>query len=153
MNSYNFLASFIPIVPSSFPANLRVDEMNLSSRNMTILWDNVPSIHRNGRILQYTLNYGPVDSEFITVTIDTDQGMFYNAPDLIPGTVYSINIAASTELGKGEFSNDINPQTLEESKYSNIFVYSQSIGRTSWVLLYDLTGNGLFCYREAKVES
>ncbi len=114
-------------VPSSFPANLRVNETSKSSRNATILWDNVPHIHRNGEIVEYTLSYGPVNSELIIVTISAaDQGgMFFDATSLIPGTVYSINIAASTSQGRGDHSNNINPITKEESAYT---IYTKCVG-------------------------
>ncbi len=103
-------------VPSVAPPDLRVNITG--SRSMTISWNNVPLIHRNGEIILYTLSYGPVNKELITVNVNAGEGMFFQALDLIPATVYSIKVAASTSRGRGDFSNDITGETTEESEWT-----------------------------------
>ncbi len=106
--------------PSVAPPGLRVNETG--SRNMTILWDSVPLIHRNGEIVQYKLSYAPVNEELIEAIVNAADGMLFRAIDLIPGTLYSIKVAAFTSQGGSTFSDDINPRTLEESEWTIITI-------------------------------
>lgn len=95
-----------------------VMESSRFSRNMTIHWNTVPLIHQNGELTHYTIRYNPVDDEPITDTVDAENE-FYVAVNLIPGLLYSFEVAASTRQGMGSFSQTLFRRTLEESELCN----------------------------------
>jgi len=83
---------------------------------MTIRWSEVPFIHQNGEITHYTVLYGFVDRQSILEVRVNASDISFEATSLIPGRVYTVEIAASTNQGRGVFSQAIFATTLEESK-------------------------------------
>lgn len=103
-------------VPSAPPSNVQVNETTKGCYNFTILWESVPHIHQNGNITHYTLRYRPVLSSTVLVNVPAVEGMSYLAVGLIPGTLYSIEVAASTSQGMSDFSHPFFVETIEKGE-------------------------------------
>ena len=96
---------FIP-VPSGAPQNLTI--INSTSTSVTISWNSVKCVHRNGLIIHYTITYSPVDStdqmtDRVNIT-DPDNGGSYTASGLQPSTNYVFRVAAVNDAGLGVFA-------------------------------------------------
>ena len=104
MHIYNVLS-----VPSKAPQNLTI--INITSTSVTISWDSVECIHRNGLITQYLLIIRPVDTsdsnleKFVTLNSDgPDNGGGYMATALQPSVSYMFKVAAINNNGIGPFT-------------------------------------------------
>ena len=69
----------------------------MSSFSITVQWGPVDCIHRNGDITGYLVRYGQ-QTLSTSVTEATLSG-------LTPSTLYSIEVAAVTSAGTGQFSS------------------------------------------------
>ena len=84
---------------------------------MTVSWDSVECIHRNGLITHYQLVYEPVDDfahSLATMIIsgDPDDGGVYMAAGLDPSSGYLFKVAAVNNIGVGHFAT-VTVQTKE----------------------------------------
>ena len=95
---------------------VRVEDSLTFSRNMTIQWSDVPLIEQNGELTRYTVKYNPVDANVLMADVSAENN-FFLAVDLIPGRLYTIQVAASTSQGLGVFSQPIFKDTLEEGEW------------------------------------
>ena len=96
---------FIP-GPSGAPQNLTV--INSTSTSVTISWNSVQCVHRNGLVTHYTITYSLMDStdqmtDRVNIT-DSDNGGSYTASGLQPSTNYVFRIAAVNDAGVGVFA-------------------------------------------------
>ena len=94
-------------VPSGAPQNLAI--INSTSTSVTISWDSVECIHRNGLITHYNISYGPVgDTNLVkTVTVNSDEpddGGSYTATGLERTQNYLFKVAAVNVPGVGVFA-------------------------------------------------
>ena len=110
---YVYTPLFPPPVPSAAP------EFTLSttSTSITVSWQPLPSCDQNGVITNYTIAYrmeGGTDSEIV---VDAANRM-HVVESLTPYTNYSIKMAASTSVGRGEFGPNVTVQTDESSEAS-----------------------------------
>ena len=91
-------------VPSAPPDPVRLSVV--TSTAITVQWEMVPCVHRNGDITGYLVQYiggGATDSKSVTgddATMTTFEG-------LMPSTTYSIVIAAVNDAGTGDYSNSM----------------------------------------------
>ena len=108
--------SFKPLTypaPSAPPDSVRLSVV--SSTSITVQWEMVPCIHRNGDITDYSVQYtrgGVTDSNSVSggdATMTTIEG-------LRPSTTYSITMAAVNDAGTGVYSDPTIIQT-PQSKY------------------------------------
>ena len=96
-----------PVVPTGAPQNLTI--INSTSTSVTISWDSVECIHRNGLITHYQLVYEPVDifgnnpSTMIS-SGEPDDGGSYTATRLDPSSSHLFKVAAVNKLGFGPFA-------------------------------------------------
>lgn len=117
-NKYEHVILLSLSVPSAPPRS--VQEGGLTTSRMSLIqWETVEDIHRNGEIVSYTLRYGRISTggiNTVSILASNAEFFFFNVTSLTPGVVYFLEVAASTRLGIGEFSESIHPQTLEERK-------------------------------------
>ena len=95
-------------VPSGAPQNLTI--INSTSTCVTISWDSVECIHRNGLITHYIISYGPVgDTNLVkTDTVNNDglnAGGNYMATGLSPSQNHLFEVAAMNDAGMGRFAS------------------------------------------------
>ena len=110
---YSIYFTFL-LVPSSPPTNVSV--VDFTSTSITITWDEVPAIDRNGIITEYEVEYNQS-----TFDINTTQTVRVNSSSrMVQLTAlheyvnYSIQVRAYTEVGFGPYSDDIYERTLED---------------------------------------
>ena len=84
-----------------------------TSTSITVMWDRLSCVDRNGEITGYRIQYGtttPLDqTEMITGTSATDRTI--TASGLVPLTTYMFRIAAVNSDGVGPYSNEDNFDT------------------------------------------
>ena len=76
---------------------------NFTETSITVQWDPLDCIHRNGDITGYSVQYG---GETVSVSGDSSGGI-YVISGLIPSTNYSIKVAAENIVGIGQYSLEI----------------------------------------------
>ena len=97
-------------VPSAAPTSVRT--FSDSSSSITVQWEMVPCIHRNGDITGYSVQYGVVGSgstQTVSVSGDTRQTTIFG---LRPSRTYSIQVTAVNSAGTGLYSAPTNQLTL-----------------------------------------
>ena len=101
---------FCPPAPSAAPVDLIF--LSSTSSTISIQWEAVPCIHRNGRITGYIIRYKEVcGGVFINESVNGDQREA-NITGLQSSTFYDIRIAAVNSVGTGPFTSiDLNAST------------------------------------------
>ena len=99
--------------PSAAPSNVSVSEV--TSSNITVQWGAVDCIHRNGDITGYTIMYmytilGSANTETLTVSGGSADSVTISS-GIESNTTYTIQVAASTIVGTGPFSNPVDIHT------------------------------------------
>ena len=98
--------------PSAPPDSVMISEVTSSS--ITVQWEMVPCIHRNGDITGYSVEYtrgGSTQTMRVTggdATMTTIEG-------LLPSTTYSIVMAAVNDAGTGVYSDSMTIQTPDST--------------------------------------
>ena len=100
-------------VPSAAP---EFSVTAVTATSITITWQPLPACQPNGDITNYTIAYimeGGMDMRFSVV--DAPNLMDVVEP-LTPYTNYTIKMAASTSVGRGEFGPELIVQTNESGE-------------------------------------
>ena len=79
----------------------------VSSRSVTVNWNEIPCIQRNGRIITYDTAFGPSGGGTIS-------GRSFTANRLMPFTNYTFRVRGVNSAGPGPYSDLINITTSEE---------------------------------------
>ena len=114
-----FSCYLFPSVPSAAP------EFNIKSvtaTSITITWHPLPPCERNGVITNYTIAYrmeGGMDMSFREVVV-VDTRLMHVVESLTPYTNYTIKMAATTSVGRGEFGPEMTVETYESSKLQSV---------------------------------
>ena len=87
--------------PSAPPMSVSVSEVTSSS--ITVQWGPVECIHRNGDITGYSVQYGEMGSESTQTMPVSATPRRYVISGLMPSTTYSIQVAAETSAGTGQY--------------------------------------------------
>ena len=106
--SHILLKCPLPPAPSAAPSNVRVT--GATSTTVTVQWEMVPCIHRNGEITGYSVRYsgdGSTDTSFVSGG-GTRQTTISG---LTPSTDYTIQVAAINDAGTGPYSNGMVQRT------------------------------------------
>ena len=114
MPMYAFVHAHLPsyTVPSTAPV-FNVDMTTATS--IAVAWQPFPSCEENGVITNYTIAYrmeGRMDMSFVKLVVPAANLTAVVSP-LIPYTNYTIKMAASTSVGRGEFGPEVTVQTSE----------------------------------------
>ena len=95
-------------VPSEVPQNLTI--INSTSTSVTISWESVECIRRNGLITHYIVGYardGANSQWHVNVTVNItnqDDGGSYTATGIDNTTRYTFKVAAVNEAGVGLYA-------------------------------------------------
>ena len=90
----------------------------VTATSITLTWQPLPTCKQNGVITNYTIAYrmeGGMDMNFPEMVVDAANLTAVVTP-LTPYTDYTIKMAASTSVGRGEFGLEVTVQTNESSK-------------------------------------
>ena len=90
-------------VPSAAPANVSLITQTVSS--ITVAWEPVPCMHRNGDITGYAVMYRELSSGLATYVHETVAIRNIDITGLKPSTLYEIAVAAFNSVGTGPFTN------------------------------------------------
>ena len=83
----------------------------MTSRNITVTWDTIECIERNGIITNYTVVFQERGGANVSGnTVDRT----FSAGGLTPGTVYTFQVAGVNDAGTGVFSTTTDITTDEE---------------------------------------
>ena len=92
----------------------------MSSTSITVQWEMVPCIHRNGDITGYSVQYTGGGSTQ-TMNVTGGDATMTTIEGLRPSTTYSIIMAAVNDAGTGDYSDPMIIQT-PQSKYYVLLV-------------------------------
>ena len=95
----------ISTVPSAGPASVTAGTVTVNS--ITVQWEEVPCLRRNGEITGYTVVARTIGEDDVFVNIDIDDGREATISGLIPSTQYSVAVAAVNSAGTGPFNGII----------------------------------------------
>ena len=114
--------TYLPPVPTGAPTNVRTSSGTFSS--ITVQWEAVDCIHRNGDITGYSVRYGVQGSGEGDRTVEMASGDSNGGTHQISGlsaaTVYTIEVAAVNSAGTGDYSSLNNQPTLGNSIHTLI---------------------------------
>ena len=99
-----------PPAPSAPPTS--VSTSNMTSSNVSVQWESVVCIHRNGDITGYSVRYGVQgNGSTQTMNVSGDTTTETTITGLNSATNYSIEVAAVNSAGTGDYSNSISAIT------------------------------------------
>ena len=101
------------LVPDGVPTITSITASVL--RQLNITWSPPPVGSRNGIITSYTIRYSLVGGSSSTRTTPNNATTF-NLDQLNPGETYAVAVAASTRPGTGNFSQQVEAQTISMRK-------------------------------------
>ena len=110
--------SRILVVLSSVPSAAPEFTVNITATNITLTWQQLPTCEQNGVITNYTIAYrmeGRMDMNFNDTVVDAANLTAVVTP-LTPYTNYTIKMAASTSVGRGDFGPEVTARTNESSE-------------------------------------
>ena len=109
---------FTHLSPPSVPSAAPEFTVSTTATNITITWQPLPTCEQNGVITNYTIAYrmeGGMNMNFTEMVVDAASLTAVVTP-LTPYTNYTVKMAASTSVGRGEFGPEMTVQTNESSK-------------------------------------
>ena len=110
-----------PPAPSAPPTYVRVSEVTFSS--ITVHWEPVDCIQRNGDITGYSVQYGETSSAVGGETYTSVTHVTHvTISGLTPSTEYTVSVAAINIIDAGIFSGEVVQQTAGD--YPKYFSYS-----------------------------
>lgn len=74
--------------------------LSATASNITVQWNEVECIHRNGNITGYTISYTNTQNE----TVTGSEALSVVLTDLLPSTSYTVKVAAINSVGIGIYS-------------------------------------------------
>ena len=109
-NSYS-----VPTEPATSPRN--VETVALSSIEIMVTWVEVDAIDENGIIINYEVQYQPLQftNTLDTISINTTN-LSENITSLEEYVEYNISVRAYTSVRPGPYSDPVTERTLEDRK-------------------------------------
>ena len=89
----------------------------VSSRSITVDWNEIPCIQRNGRNIRYEVEFGPSGG----VTTSMIFGRSFTANGLTPFTNYTFQVHGVNDEGPGPYSDLITITTSEEGNLMELY--------------------------------
>ena len=89
----------------------------VSSRSITVNWNEIPCIQRNGRNIRYEVEFGP-SGEGTTSMISERS---FTANELTPFTNYTFRVRGVNDEGPGPYSDLITIITSEEGNLMELY--------------------------------
>ncbi len=99
------------LAPSAPPRNVM---LIATSRSITVTWDTITCIERNGIITSYTVEFGPSGNPTMRTAITE---LTFTANGLTPFTNYTFRVAGVNSVNTGIYSDTITITTPEDSKH------------------------------------
>ena len=98
------------LAPSAAPTSVSVLP-NVTSSSITVQWEMVPCINRNGDIAGYLVQYEQVGSGSPHTLTVSEGGILTTIQSVMSSTNYSIQVAAENSAGTGPYSDRIVVET------------------------------------------
>ena len=113
LHCYNICS--VPAEPATSPQNVEI--FALSSTEIMVTWVEVDAIDENGIIINYEVQYQPLQFTNIlnTISINTTN-LSENITSLQENVEYNISVRAYTSVGPGPYSDPVTERTLEDRK-------------------------------------
>ena len=108
-----------PTEPATPPQNVQTSA--LSSTEIMVTWEMVPAIDENGIIINYEVQYEPLQfaSVLSTASVNTTD-LSVNIVELQEYVEYNISVRAYTSVGPGPYSDPMTERTLEDGECDSI---------------------------------
>ena len=111
--------------PSAPPIDVTADG---ASTTITVQWGSVPCIHQNGAITGYSVQYGVEGSGNTQTLIFTGNGAEISG--IVTSTNYTVQVAAITSAGVGEYSDPpliVNTESMFYCSFTTTFYITFSL--------------------------
>ena len=115
-----FMLFLPPTEPATPPQNVQATA--LSSTQIMVTWEEVPTIDQNGIITIYEVRFDPLQFTGVLMT------EYMNATDMLVVLTslqeyveYNISVRAYTSVGPGPFSDDVAERTFEDRELITLF--------------------------------
>ena len=95
----------------------------ISSTEILVSWDEVPTIDQNGVIILYEVQYEPLmtfGGALVTMTMNTSYTSIVLG-ELQEYVEYNITVRAYTSVGPGPFSPSVDNRAFEDGKYTKLY--------------------------------
>ena len=86
----------------------------MTARSVSVSWNEIECIERNGMITNYTVEFSSLGGSVIPGVLMVERR--FTASGLTPFTNYTFRVAGVNSIGAGPFSDLITIQTVEASK-------------------------------------
>ena len=97
----------VPLSPAPSDGPASVTAGIVTANSITVQWEEVPCLHRNGEITGYTV-VAAISGEVVgSVDVDVDDGREATVSGLTPNTMYNVAVAAVNSAGTGPFNGII----------------------------------------------
>ena len=93
---------FLSTVPSAGPASVTAGTVTVNS--ITVQWEEVPCLHRNGEITGYTVVARTSGEDERVVNVNDGNARSATVSGLTPNTQYSVSVTAVNSAGIGPAS-------------------------------------------------
>ena len=102
--------------PAASPENVRATATSFTT--IMVTWEEVPAIDRNGIIVNYEVQFEPLQftGELETEAINTTS-LSASISSLEEYVEYDISVRAYTSVGPGPYSDPVTERTLEDGSY------------------------------------
>ena len=87
----------------------------MTARSVSVSWNEIECIERNGMITNYTVEFSSLEGSVIPGVLMVDERRF-TASGLTPFSNSTFRVAGVNSIGTGPFSDLITIQTVEDSK-------------------------------------
>ena len=88
----------------------------MTARSVSVSWNEIECIERNGMITNYTVEFSSLGGSVIPGVLMVNERRFI-ASGLIPFTNYTFQVAGVNSNGEGPFSDVAIIQTAEDSRF------------------------------------
>ena len=88
----------------------------MTARNVSVSWNEIECIERNGMITNYTVEFSSLGGSVIPGVLMVDERRF-TASGLTPFTNYTFRVAGINSNGTGPFSDITMIETAEDSMF------------------------------------
>ena len=106
------------LAPTGGPRNVA---SSTTSRSVTVSWDAIECLERNGEITDYTVLFQQQGGARLPGEVNVTERTF-TASGLTPHTNYTFRVAGGNSNGTGPFSNNVTALTSEDSTYICVYV-------------------------------
>ena len=112
----------------------------VSSRSITVNWNEIPCLQRNGMIIRYEVEFGP--SGGVTTSVISERS--FTANELTPFTNYTFQVLGVNSVASGPYSNLIIITTSEAGNFIELYTPSMYVCSLCFYIIHSSAPGPVF---------